>query len=143
MPDDERPAARGSRRDARRRALEILYEADLKERPVPTVLAAHLAAEEQPPDYAVALVRGVHRDVARLDELIALHAKDWTISRMPIVDRNLLRIGAHEILNVPDVPTAVAINEAVDLAKELSTDDSGRFVNGVLARIADEPPEQP
>lgn len=143
MPDDERPAARGSRRDARRRALEILYEADLKERPVPTVLAAHLAAEEQPPDYAVALVRGVHRDVARLDELIALHAKDWTISRMPIVDRNLLRIGAHEILNVDDVPTAVAINEAVDLAKELSTDDSGRFVNGVLARIAEETPEQP
>ena len=140
MPDDERPAARGSRRDARRRALEILYEADLKDRPVPTVLAAHLAAEEQPPDYAVALVRGVHRDVARLDELIALHAKDWTISRMPIVDRNLLRIGAHEILNVADVPTAVAINEAVDLAKELSTDDSGRFVNGVLARIAEEPP---
>lgn len=142
MSDDERPAATGSRRDARRRALEILYEADLKERPVPTVLAAHLAAEEQPPDYAVALVRGVHRDVARLDELIALHAKDWTISRMPIVDRNLLRIGAHEILNVADVPTAVAINEAVDLAKELSTDDSGRFVNGVLARIAEEPPEQ-
>ena len=140
MPDDDdRPAGKGSRRDARRRALEILYEADLKDRPVPTVLAAHLAAEEQPPDYAVALVRGVHRDVARLDELIALHAKDWTISRMPIVDRNLLRIGAHEILNGADVPTAVAINEAVDLAKELSTDDSGRFVNGVLARIAEEP----
>lgn len=138
MPDDERPAAGGSRRDARRRALEILYEADLKERPVPTVLAAHLAADEQPPDYAVALVRGVHRNVARIDELITLHAKGWTLSRMPIVDRNLLRIGAHEILDVDDVPTAVAINEAVDLAKELSTDDSGRFVNGVLARIAEE-----
>ena len=139
-PDEDRPAGRGSRRDARRRALEILYEADLKERPVPTVLAGHLAAEEEPPEYAVALVRGVHRNAARIDELIAAHAKDWTISRMPIVDRNLLRIAVHEILDVADVPAAVAINEAVDLAKELSTDDSGRFVNGVLARIAEQAP---
>lgn len=136
MSDEERP--RGSRRDARRRALEILYEADLKDRPVPTVLAAHMASEDEPPEYALALVRGVYRDAARIDELIATHAKGWTLARMPIVDRNLLRIGVHEILDVPEVPTAVAINEAVDLAKELSTDDSGRFVNGVLGRIAEE-----
>lgn len=144
MPDSEEPAPRqGSRRDARRRALEILYEADLKQRPVPTVLSAHLAGEDPPPDYAVALIRGVHRDAARIDELIAAHAKGWTLERMPIVDRNLLRIGVHELRNVPEVPTAVAINEAVDLAKELSTDDSGRFVNGVLAGIAAADPPDP
>lgn len=145
MPDDDDRAPRhGSRRDARRRALEILYEADLKGAPVPTVLSAHLAGEDPPVDYAVALVRGVHRDAARIDELIAAHAKGWTLERMPIVDRNLLRIGVHELRNVDEVPTAVAINEAVDLAKELSTDDSGRFVNGVLAGIAAaETPEPP
>lgn len=145
MPDDDERAPRhGSRRDARRRALEILYEADLKGAPVPTVLSAHLAGEDPPVDYAVALVRGVHRDAARIDALIAAHAKGWTLERMPIVDRNLLRIGVHELRNVDEVPTAVAINEAVDLAKELSTDDSGRFVNGVLAGIAAaEAPEPP
>jgi N utilization substance protein B len=135
MADDERPA-RGTRRDARRRALEMLYESDLKERPLPQVLSAHLAADEAPPEYAVALVRGVHRDRERLDEVIAGHAKGWTIDRMPIVDRNLLRIAAYEILHVDEVPPPVAINEAVELAKELSTDDSGRFVNGVLGRVA-------
>lgn len=137
MPEEDRRGG-GARRDARRRALEILYEADLKDRPVPTVLAAHMAAEQQPSEYALTLVRGVHRNAARIDALISSHAKGWTLSRMPVVDRNLLRIGVHEILDVEDVPTAVAINEAVELAKELSTDDSGRFVNGVLARIADE-----
>ncbi|HWH31723.1 MAG TPA: transcription antitermination factor NusB [Egibacteraceae bacterium] len=145
-PGDERDeprVPRGSRHEARRRALEILYEADLKERPVPTILAAHLAGDEQPPEYALALVRGVHRGIARIDELITTHAKGWTLGRMPIVDRNLLRIAVHELLDVEDVPTAVAINEAVELAKELSTDDSGRFINGVLARIAEEGPAAP
>lgn len=140
--DEPRPD-RGTRRDARRRALEILYEADLKERPLATILAAHMAADVAPPEYALALVRGIHRDAERLDALIEARATDWTLARMPIIDRNLLRIAAHEILSVPDVPTAVAINEAVELAKELSTDDSGRFVNGVLAKIAQDAPAPP
>jgi N utilization substance protein B len=130
-----------SRRAARRRALEILYEADLKDRPIPQVLAEHLRDEDAPPpDFAVALVRGVHRHRAELDDLISTNARGWTLSRMPVVDRNLLRMGLFEILHDPDVPTAVAINEAVELAKDLSTDDSGRFVNGLLARVADQRP---
>lgn len=126
-----------SRRAARKRALDVLYEADLKDAPIPQVLARHLDpdAEEPLPDFSVALVRGVHRHREQLDTLITATAKDWTLSRMPVVDRNLLRIAIYEILHDPEVPAAVAINEAVDLAKELSTDDSGRFINGLLGRI--------
>lgn len=128
-----------SRRAARRRALEILYQADLRSQPIPSVLADHLRDDEdQPPDFAVSLVRGVHRHRTEIDELIVANAKDWTLARMPVVDRNLLRLGLYEILHDPEVPTAVAINEAVDLAKELSTDDSGRFVNGLLGRVAEQ-----
>lgn len=133
-----RPPHSGSRRGARKRALDVLYEADLKDRPVGNVLAEHLAGEDPPGDFAVALVRGVNRNRDALDQLIESHAHDWKLSRMPIVDRNLLRIGLFEIIHDDDVPVAVAINEAVELAKELSTDDSGRFVNGILARVADE-----
>lgn len=132
------PSRAGSRRGSRKQALEILYEADLKERPVPTVLAEHLAGEQPPGDFAVALVRGVNRNAEVLDGLIEGHAREWKLSRMPIIDRNLLRLGLFEVLHDDDVPVAVAINEAVELAKELSTDDSGRFVNGVLARVAEE-----
>jgi N utilization substance protein B len=136
MPDEGRPSR--SRRAARKRALDVLYEADLKGRPVPVVLAAHLDPDAPDPlqDFTVELVRGVHRHRDELDELITANARDWKLSRMPVVDRNLLRIGLYEILHDPAVPVAVAINEAVDLAKELSTEDSGRFVNGLLARVA-------
>ncbi|HVM15511.1 MAG TPA: transcription antitermination factor NusB [Egibacteraceae bacterium] len=126
-----------SRHAARKQALDVLYEADLKDRPVPMVLAEHLRGDESLADFAVALVRGVHRHRDTLDPLIEAHARDWTLSRMPVVDRNLLRMGLYEILHDDDVPSAVAIDEAVELAKELSTDNSGRFINGVLARIAD------
>ncbi|HVL99530.1 MAG TPA: transcription antitermination factor NusB [Egibacteraceae bacterium] len=126
-----------SRHVARKQALDVLYEADLKGHPVPTVLAEHLRAEDPLPEFALALVRGVHRHREEIDDLISAHARGWTLSRMPVVDRNLLRIGLYEILHDDDVPTAVAIDEAVELAKELSTDNSGRFVNGVLARIAE------
>lgn len=132
---------RGSRRQARKRALDVLYEADLLRRDVASVLADHLERDDPPGEFAVALVRGVDRHRPGLDALISSHARDWRLERMPVVDRNLLRMGLYEILHDPDVPTAVAIDEAVDLAKELSTDDSGRFVNGILARIAREHPE--
>ncbi|MPZ87275.1 MAG: transcription antitermination factor NusB [Nitriliruptorales bacterium] len=128
-----------SRRAGRKRALEILYEADLKGRPLPAVLAEHLSGEgpDALSDFSVAIVRGVYRHRDELDALIQANARDWKLSRMPIVDRNLLRMGLYEILHDPEVPNPVAINEAVDLAKELSTDDSGRFVNGLLARVAE------
>ncbi len=145
MTDRPAPAAT-SRRAARQRALEVLYEADLRGRPLPDVLAAHLDAdaEQALPDFALALLRGIHRHREEIDGLIALHAKDWTIPRMPVIDRNVLRMGVFELLHDPEIPRAVAINEAVALAKDLSTDDSGRFVNGLLSRIAlpvAQPPE--
>lgn len=137
--DDDAPTAkRGSRHAARKAALDILYEADLKERPLAEVLAAHLRSDDPPPEFAVAIVRGVHRHREEIDEVIVTHSREWKLSRMPIVDRNLLRLGLFELLHNPDVPTAVAIDEAVELAKELSTADSGRFVNGLLARAAED-----
>lgn len=137
---DVPPARKGSRHADRKRALDLLYRADLTSTPVPVVLAEALQpqAEDPLPDFAVALVRGVHRHREQLDTLISSHAKDWKLERMPVIDRNLLRIGLFEILHDPEVPTAVAIDEAVELAKELSTADSGRFVNGMLARIAEQ-----
>jgi N utilization substance protein B len=133
-------AKAGSRAAARRRALDVLYEADLLEAPIEVALARQL--ERPGPDagpldaYAVALVEGVDRRQAEIDERIGAAAEHWTVRRMPLVDRNVLRIGTYELLDQPEVPTAVVLNEAVELAKLLSTPESGRFVNGVLAAIA-------
>ena len=127
-----------TRHAARKRALDILYEADLIDRSLGDVLVKHLEDVEDPPgEFSVALVRGVHRHRTELDELISAHSREWKLSRMPVVDRNVLRLGLFEILHT-DVPHAVAIDEAVELAKELSTPDSPRFINGILARIAAE-----
>ena len=140
MDADSSPSGRAAttvpRHAARKRALDILYEADLVERGLGEVLAQHLEnAEDPPPEFAVALVRGVHRHREELDDLISAQSRDWKLSRMPVIDRNVLRLGLYEILHT-DGPRAVAIDEAVELAKELSTPDSPRFVNGILARIA-------
>jgi N utilization substance protein B len=133
----ETGARAGPRSAARRSALDILYEADLLELELPVVLAKHLEGGEAAPDpYAVALVRGVDRRRGELDERIRSAAENWTLERMPLVDRNVLRLAVYELLERPEVPTAVVLNEAVELAKLLSTADSGRFVNGVLATIA-------
>lgn len=92
------------------------------------------------PGYAFAaeLVKGVAEHATELDEMISSHAKDWTIERMPVIDRNLLRMALFEMLYQDDVPAAVAINEAVELAKIYSTEDSSRFVNGLLGTISAE-----
>ena len=135
--DEEARPPSGTRHAARKRALDILYEADLKERPLAEVLAAHLREDDNLSAYAVEIVRGVHRNREQIDGLIEQHARGWKLSRMPIVDRNVVRVGLFELLHNPEVPTAVAIDEAVELAKELSTEDSGRFVNGLLARAAE------
>jgi N utilization substance protein B len=87
--------------------------------------------------YAVEVVRGVEAHAEHIDEVISSYAEGWTISRMPVVDRNLSRIGVYELLYRDDIDDAVAISEAVELAKELSTDESPRFINGLLARIAE------
>ena len=124
-----------SRRQARERALSLLYSADLRGRRLQDLLGEARMAEEPPEPFTVELVTGVDRTRAQLDALITSYARDWTIERMPIVDRNILRLGMFE-LHHTDVPPAVAINEAVELAKSLSTDDSGRYINGILARAA-------
>jgi N utilization substance protein B len=130
----------GARTKARKRALDVLYESELRGLDAVAVLGERLAQADPPiPEYAVTLVEGVLANKARIDELLASYAVDWPLARMPAVDRNLLRIGTYELLwCADDVPQAVAISEAVELATSLSTDESPKFVNGVLARVATE-----
>lgn len=123
------------RSDARERALYLLYEAHSKGiEPADTIDLQVI----EPDALTQELVVGVGRDIARLDELIAGKAKGWTLARMPVLDLSVMRLATFELLDRPHVPTAVVLNEAVELAKRFSTDDSGRFVNGVLAAIAAE-----
>ena len=125
-----------ARSKARKRALDILFEAEVRGEPVLDLLAERAAAGDPPvSDYAADLVRGVQERRGQIDDLLAAHAQGWTLDRMPAVDRNILRIGAFELLWMDDVPDAVAISEAVVLATQLSTDDSPAFVNGLLARL--------
>ena len=140
MPTSKPHPNRGgaiSRRQARRRAVEMLYEASQRDADAVTLLADRVGATEVDPigDYTIDLVEGVTARRAAIDELLAEHAQGWTLERMPKVDLAVLRIGVYELLWAEDVPDPVAIDEAVGLAKELSTDDSPRFVNGVLGRI--------
>jgi transcription antitermination protein NusB len=149
-----------ARRTARRLALDVLYEAEIRDRlPLEALEAREKegwvipgageaaadapehALEQSPPDevieYARALVAGVQAHQADIDALIVKYADRWALQRMPVVDRTVLRMALCELLWGEDIPVAVAINEAVELVKSLSTDDSGRFVNGVLGRIAE------
>jgi transcription antitermination protein NusB len=125
-----------ARSKARKRALDILFEAEIRGEPVLDLLVLRTQEASPPvPAYAAELVRGVHEHGQQIDQLLAEYAKGWTLDRMPAVDRNILRIGLHELLWNDDVPDAVAISEAVALAGDLSTDDSAAFVNGLLARL--------
>ncbi|OQO95163.1 transcription antitermination factor NusB [Saccharomonospora piscinae] len=142
MNDDarsSRPARRGGagRRASRRRAVEFLYEAALRGDDPVTLLSGRVGSVEVDPvsDYTITLVEGVGHHRERIDEVLAEHAQGWSLRRMPPVDLAVLRVGLYELLWAADVPDPVAIDEAVGLARELSTDDSPRFVNGVLGRI--------
>lgn len=121
----------------------MLYQADVLDVPIPEIVNAAAARAANEPDrlaswvYAREIVDGVVDHREEIDELISSYAQGWTIERMPNVDRAILRLASWEILHNAEVPAAVAINEAVGLAKEYSTDDSSRFVNGVLGRIAE------
>ena len=136
-PKTQMPA----RRKARKRALDVLYEADMRDLPPSEVLVSYLGRIEKPHpdhlDYAISLVEGVAKNLDRIDELIASYAEGWTIDRMPVIDRNLARIAVYELLYVPEIDDPVAITEAVELAKQMSTDDSPRFLNGILGRISE------
>lgn len=138
------PAARASkgshpRSDSRRRALEILFSADLRsEDPLPL-----LRAEKGVDKDARSIVEGVTAKKDEIDALIRRYATGWTLERMPVVDRNVLRVGIFEALYALEIPVGVAVNEAVELAKIYSTEDSSRFVNGMLGRITREHPRPP
>ena len=128
----------GARTKARKRALDVLFEAEQRDLDVVDLLARRVVepgTEASLPQYAVEIVEGVRAHADRIDELLATHAHGWTVARMPAVDRALLRIGTWEILCNDDVPDAVAVDEAVSLARELSTDESPAFANGLLGRI--------
>ena len=128
----ERPDERS---DARERALYLLYEAHSKGiDPADTIDLQVIEPDQLTQD----LVRGVGQRIDELDAQIAAKAQGWTLARMPVLDLNVMRLGAYELIARTDVPTAVVLNEAVELAKRFSTDDSGRFVNGVLAAVADD-----
>jgi N utilization substance protein B len=124
-----------ARRKARKRALDLLFEADVRGADAVGLLAERRGGTPPIAEYAVVLVEGVSSQQARLDELIATYSEGWTLDRMPAVDRALLRVAIYEILFRDEVPDAVAVSEAVELARELSTDESPKFVNGLLGRI--------
>jgi N utilization substance protein B len=126
----------GARSKARKRAVDVLYEADQRGADPIATLRERLAQSDPPvPEYAVTLVEGVVANQARIDELLETYAQDWTIDRFPAVDLAVLRLGVYELLWCDEVPDAVAVSEAVDLAASLSTDESPAFVNGLLARL--------
>jgi transcription antitermination protein NusB len=130
-----------ARSKARKRALDILFEAELRGLPTLELLSMRQSLGDVPVrPYTADLVRGVAAHSERIDELISWNLVDWTLERMPAVDRNILRIGVYELLWASDVPDGVAISEAVALAQDLSTDNSPSFVNGLLARIKAEKP---
>ena len=123
----------GSRREARETALGLLYEADLRGESLSETLGRQVVP---PVEYAGVLVAGVaaHRD--EIDGLLRTAAHDWSLERMAVLDRAVLRLATYELAHCPDVPTGAVVDEAVELAKQYSTDESGRFVNGILGTLA-------
>jgi N utilization substance protein B len=125
-----------ARTKARKRALDILFEAELRGRSVQETLSDRMAASDPPvAEYTVQLVEGTVARLDEIDQVLERYAEGWSLDRMPTIDRNLLRLAAYELLCVDDVPNAVAISEAVRLAGDLSTDSSAHFVNGVLSSV--------
>jgi N utilization substance protein B len=128
------------RRKAREYALQILFQLDIrKEKPSAAVLK-HFWAEYDPDEdvkaFSEEIVRGTYKHIARINELLHQCAKNWSLDRMAVVDRNVLRMAVYEILYRIDIPTSVTINEAIEIAKKYGTDESGSFVNGILDRAA-------
>jgi len=128
-----RSAGNDARSDARERALHLLYEAHAKSESGSSVVESQILPVD---DLVLEIVSGVDDVTAVADEIIAENAIGWTLARMPVIDLIVLRIAIFELKSRPDVPTAVILNEAVELAKTFSTDESGRFVNGILSTIS-------
>jgi N utilization substance protein B len=123
-----------ARSKARKRALDLIYASEMRNRSAIEALEEQVEAG-QVNEYTVELVHGVNQHRERLDEVISTYAEGWTLQRMPAVDRNVLRLAVFEVLYVDDVPDAVAVSEALNLVRDLSTDESPGFVNGVLGNI--------
>ena len=128
------------RRKAREYALQILFQLDIrKEKPSAAVLKhfwAEYAPDEEVKAFSEEIVKGTYKHIARINELLHQCAKNWSLDRMAVVDRNVLRMAVYEILYRSDIPTSVTINEAIEIAKKYGTDESGSFVNGILDRAA-------
>jgi N utilization substance protein B len=124
-----------ARRKARKRALDFLYEADIRSASPLELLGSRDASELSQSEYVVELLTGVESNKSKIDELITTYAQGWDMDRMPAIDRNILRIALFEILFKSDLDDQVAASEAVEIAGELSTDDSAQYINGILGRI--------
>jgi N utilization substance protein B len=125
-----------ARSKARKRALDVLFASELRrESPVEALDRAIADGEGPTNEYTAVLVRGVAAHQPRIDELLSEYSEGWTLGRMPAVDRNVLRLGVYELLYAEDVPDAVAVSEAMALVRDLSTDESPTFVNGILGNI--------
>jgi N utilization substance protein B len=130
------PKGLSGRSKQRRHALRILFEMDINESSLDEVLEGKSkVGEEAPRDFVLELVRGVEEHRAELDRIISEYAEGWDLERMPLVDRNILRMSLYELFYMEDIPSGATIDEAVELAKSFSTEDSGKFVNGVLGRV--------
>lgn len=124
-----------ARSKARKRALDFLYEAEIKKVKAVDLFKSRGASELSQEPYVFTLLTGVAEHLLKIDELITTYAQDWDMDRMPAIDRNILRIAIYEILWVEEIDLKIACDEAVELAKSLSTDESSNYINGVLARI--------
>lgn len=124
-----------ARSKARKRALDFLYEADIKKVLAADLFTARGANELSQEPYVLVLINGVAEHLPKIDELIITYAQGWDMDRMPPIDRNILRIALYEILWGSDIPNQVAADEAVELGKSLSTDESASYINGVIGRI--------
>ena len=144
-PDDEKPAKPArpvkGRHQARKRAVDLLFEAEARGLTPVEVVDVRTALAQAKPEvaplhpYTVAVARGVSEHAAHIDDMITSHLQGWTLDRLPAVDRAVLRVAVWELLYADDVPEPVAVDEAVELAKELSTDESPSFINGVLGQV--------
>lgn len=125
------------RRKARKDALEILYEKEITGQSVDKIIENRvIARHDEPSDFAIRLVEGVLEHLQQIDEIISMQTDNWALERMPIVDRSLIRIGLYEMLYEEDIPISVSINEAVELAKVYGMEESSKFINGILGRVA-------
>ncbi len=131
---------RSDRHTARLQALEILYQREITGEGVAEILEEHTYSTEngEPDEFCKSLALGVEANLQRIDETIGTTSEHWTVSRMPMVDRSILRVATYELLYSEDTPASVAINEAVELAKTFGGEDSSKFVNGVLGKIAEQ-----